>query len=209
MFFMTSPYYPGDFVIAGDGYLGIVRLRLSEKIRATLPEIEKEYFHSVAELALLPRGGPVACELWLYSRYGTLRFFRVMETGLEELDRSSILFREKKPEVTGKGAAGPGNPGLSGPAGVAGPGSPVAAPVNDVAGDPTGRIHRWLAKRNAAIKAGGCTNFLDPRVLDLLSGAEKPGPGTKPSAGKTPAGSPETPSPGGGKSSPTGNEGGT
>ncbi|MCK9630636.1 MAG: hypothetical protein M0R30_03240 [Methanoregula sp.] len=209
MFFMASPYYPGDFIIAGDGYLGIVRLRLSEKIRSTLPEIQKEYSRSVAELASLPRGGPVCCELWLYSRYGRLRFFRVTEAGLEELDRSRIVSMGKKPDVTGREDPGPGDPRPSCPAGGVDPGTPVAAQAGAGDADPSGRIRRWLAKRNAAIQAGGGTNVLDPVILELLSGAEKPGPGTKRSARKKPAGSPETPSPAGGTSSPTVNEGDT
>jgi hypothetical protein len=91
MFFMASPYYPGDFMIVGEGYLGIIRLRLSEKIRATIAGIQTDFSRSIAELASLPRGGPVCYELWIYSRYGRLRFFNVSETGLNELDRSAII----------------------------------------------------------------------------------------------------------------------
>ena len=188
IFFMASPYYPGDFMIAGNGYLGIIRLRLSEKIRATLPEIQKDYSRSVVELASLPRGGPVCYELWLYSRYGRLRFFRITETGLEELDRSSIVFMGRKPEVTGREDAGAGGPRPSCPAGRVDSGTPVAAPAGAGNADPSGRIRRWLAKRNAAIRAGGGTNVLDPVILELLSGAGEPDAGTKrSSAGKKPA----------------------
>jgi len=168
MFFMTSPCYPGEFVIAGDGYLGIVRLRLSEKIRATLPEIQEEYSRSVTELASFPRGGPVAYELWLYSRYGGLRFFRITETGLEEIDRSRIVSLGKKPEIAARGGAGPGDSRSSGTASGIDPGSPVVAPAGAVEGDPTGRIRRWLAKRNAAIRAAGRMNVPDPVIPELL-----------------------------------------
>jgi hypothetical protein len=188
MFFMTSPYYAADFVIAGDGYLGIIRLRLSEKIRATLPEIQRNYSGSVAELASLPRGGPVCYELWLYSRYGKLRFFHITETGLEELDRSSIVSRRMKPGITGREGAGSGDPRQSIPAGGADPGTPVAAQTGAGNADPSGRIRRWLAKRNAAIHAGGGTSVLDPVILELLLGAGGPDAGTKRSAGKKPAG---------------------
>jgi hypothetical protein len=94
MFFMASPYYPADFTIAGKGYLGIIRLRLSENIRATLAKIQTDFSRPIAELASLPRGGPVCYELWIYSRYGRLRFFRITATDIEEIDRSALISRK-------------------------------------------------------------------------------------------------------------------
>ena len=168
MLFVASAYYPCDFMIAGDGYLGIIRVRLSEKIRAEIDEIQRTYSHSIADLAPVPRGGPVSCELWLYSRYGTLRFFRITGDGIEEIDRSSILCKRKSAGDPGTGSS-PGS-------GTATPDPVPLAPAGKVPGTaaPNGPIIRWLKKRNAMILAAGGTNVLDPYILDLLTGTKKP-----------------------------------
>jgi hypothetical protein len=168
MLFLPSPACPVDFMIAAPGYLGLIRLRLTEKKNATIAEIAKEYSRQIAELSALPRGGPVAYELWLYTRHGGLRFFSVTATGIIEIDRS-LLLSQLMPEGSARCESVTSIP--------AGPNVPVSSPnpapaAETVASgsDPYRKFRRWLAKRNGALRATGKTTVLDPEVLALLNG---------------------------------------
>jgi hypothetical protein len=149
MHFRSSPAYVGEFLFYGNGQLVLVSLRLARRLfRGTLAGISAEYADAIAGLCTLPCGGPVSRELWLYSRYGALRFFRVGEGGsLEEIDRDGVPFVDGKPVVASQPATGDA-------------GSPSTYPVCSVpAGsgsiDPRSPIIRWLAKMNAMKKPGG------------------------------------------------------
>jgi hypothetical protein len=178
MLFLPSPACPVDFMIAAPGYLGLIRLRLTEKKNATLAEIAKEYSRQIAELSALPRGGPVSYELWLYTRHGGLRFFSVTATGIIEIDRSLSQLR---PEGSFKG-----EPSVSIPASQNSsvPSSSAAPAADNATGgsDPYRKFRRWLAKRNGALRATGKTTVLDPEVLALLNGPRAMFAATKPGA---------------------------
>ena len=139
MLFLSSPHYPVDFVIQGPGYLGLVGLRRSHKIRATLAEIDHQFARVIAGIRTCPSGGPVSRELWLYSRYGALRFIRVTETGIEEIDRQVILCRQDVPAEAAESTAVPVNP----------TGPEQAASLD---GDEDKKLLRWLAKRCPEIR---------------------------------------------------------
>ena len=145
MRFLPCPWYAGDFLIVGTGCLAIVSIRLASRFRATVAEIQVEYSVPVTGLLIVPGGGPVSRELWLYSRKGALRYFQVGEAGLTEIDHHGDIPVEGKPATTL-------------------PKSPVepvprvtVTPAEIISGtaDPRGPILRWLAKRNAARKAEG------------------------------------------------------
>ena len=105
---MSSPAYVSDFLFYGNGLLVLVCLRLARRLfRATLAEISAEYADAIAGLCTVPCGGPVSRELWLYSRHGALRFFRVGENGsLEEIDRDGVPFVDGKPVGTMRAGSG-------------------------------------------------------------------------------------------------------
>ena len=67
------------------------------RLHATIAEITIEYAAAVHGLCTIPFGGPVSRELWLYTRHGTLRFFRVTEAGLVEIDSFGFPFVNGKP----------------------------------------------------------------------------------------------------------------
>ena len=143
MRFRSSPAYVSEFLFYGNGLIVLVSLRLARRLfHATLNEISAEYADAIAGLCTIPSGGPVSRELWLYSRYGALRFFRVGPDGsLEEIDRDGVPFVDGKPVIASPPALG--NAGAPAPA----PGCSVSAgPGDAVPGSP---IIRWLAKRNA------------------------------------------------------------
>lgn len=135
----------GEFLIAGNGHFDLVGIRFARRIRASLHEIEKEFAEAIADLRLAPRTGPVSCELWLYSRYGTLRHFRVNDNAIAEVDLFGLpLARAKPAAVT--------NPVGKNPAG----NDPVPVPEIPAAVPFDSRSHsiRYLVKWNAARRAG-------------------------------------------------------
>jgi hypothetical protein len=182
MQFRPSPAYVSSFMFYGNGLLVLVSLRLARKLfHATLNEISAEYADAIAGLCTIPCGGPVCRELWLYSRYGALRFFRVgADDSLEEIDRDGVPFVDGKP--VGASPPAPGDAGSPAPA----PGGSVPAtgvPAGSGGADPPDHILRWLAKRNAMKKSvadgAGTTNSAEPgKIPD--AGSRGPAPGTLP-----------------------------
>ncbi len=81
MVFRHSVRNLADFVIVRNGTVIFVRFRRTLCPRGSPEEIGHELRDIVASLRRIPVGR----ELWTYSRYGKLRFFRVDETCLVEL----------------------------------------------------------------------------------------------------------------------------
>jgi hypothetical protein len=79
-----------DLVIRTAAYVVFVKTRRTEKITATIQEIEHTYHNLIAELRLFPVSAQILPELWIYSKHGTYRFFRVGEAGLAEVDRDGM-----------------------------------------------------------------------------------------------------------------------
>jgi hypothetical protein len=73
-----------DILIAGSGLLAIVRLRKASRLHGPVADIMAAYQDVIDDLRLYPAGGPVTRELWLFSRYGVLRYFRVEDSGIIE-----------------------------------------------------------------------------------------------------------------------------
>ena len=191
MHFRSSPAYVSEFLFYGNGLLVLVGLRLARRLfHATLAGISAEYADTIAGLCTLPCGGPVSRELWLYSRHGALRFFRVgADGGLEEIDRDGVPFVDGKPVGVRVPAAG--KAGSPGPAPVAG------VPAGSGSTDPGSRIIRWLKKRNAMKKSGtdaaGTTGAVNPGkipdagIRGAAPGMRMPGDAPVPSPDSTPA----------------------
>jgi hypothetical protein len=77
-----------DFVIHAPEYTAIVLVLPSRRLHGTLAEMEAQAGEAVARLRLVPAGLCRSRELWACSQYGRLRFFRVLDNGLHELDRN-------------------------------------------------------------------------------------------------------------------------
>jgi len=153
MLFRQSPWYSCDFTINGNGIFAVVRLRMATRFRATIEEITRDYPDDIASLAAIPGGGPLSRELWFYSRYRTLRFFRLGDAGLIEIDCYGMAFVNGKPVIT---VAMPGIPVRpdslhAGPApGLPTPGLPGSSgPHGSASGTPRNPVIRWLTKKNA------------------------------------------------------------
>jgi hypothetical protein len=104
MRFRSSPTYVSNFLIYGNGLLVLVSLRLAWRLfRAILAEINADYADANRRALHGPlRGAGVPRALWLYSRHGALRFFRVGADGvLKEIDRDGVPFVDGKPADSG------------------------------------------------------------------------------------------------------------
>ena len=174
MVFIPSRLNLGELLITGNGLFVIVRVRLSRKLSASLAEIEEEFAEAITGLRLIPRNSTVSCELWLYSRYGTLRHFRIGDAGLVEVDAHGTPLDQVKPGVTL-----PGGNEVPAPNAVTGPGT--SAPGNP---DTRGHILRWLAKWNAARMAGQGADATGSSELKKILDAGGPGTKTKRASGK-------------------------
>jgi hypothetical protein len=79
-----------DFFIRTAACVVFVKTRRTDKIIATIKEIEHAYQDLIAELRLFPASAQILLELWIYSKHGTYRFFRIGETGLAEVGRDGM-----------------------------------------------------------------------------------------------------------------------
>lgn len=170
MVFVPSLINIGEFLITGNGWFVLVGVRFARKIRAAVRDIEAEFAEIITQLRLVPRTGPVSCELWLYSRYDTLRHFRIEDAGLVELDLLGIPF--------GRGAVTTMMPAAIAREGTGQSGAAVTGPVPSGAREKTSPILRWLAKRNAARSGEKSPETSGGDGLKKILDAG--GPGTKP-----------------------------
>jgi hypothetical protein len=181
MIFMATLLNLADLLITGNGLFVLVRVQLARRIRAGIGEIETEFADAIAGLRLVPRTGPVSCELWLYSRHGTLRHFRVEDSRIVEIDCFGTQPCPVKPvakpgvpaDVTGA------EPGPAPAGAVAGPGAAVL--------DPKSPIYRWLKKWNAAQKAGETVGSAGSSELKKILDSVKPEGPAKQKTRKKPA----------------------
>lgn len=161
MLFQPSQDHICDFTIAGNGILALVRLMMATRLHASIAEITRDFSDAVNGLGAIPIGGPVSREFWLYSRYGILRFFRLVETGLIEIDGYGFPFVNGRPVITlsapsivNPAPACPGDlvPGLSSL-------SSSLPIVNGAPGpgplDSRSPIIRWLRKKKTGSKPVG------------------------------------------------------
>jgi hypothetical protein len=180
MVFMAALLNLAEFLITGNGLFVLVRVRLARRIRTGIAEIEAEFADAIAGLRLVPRTGPVSCELWLYSRHGTLRHFRIEDTGIVEIDCYGAPLGQVKP-VTGPAFTPDKTGTVPGPASAGTVRGPAASVI-----DPKSPIYRWLVKWNAAQKAGDAAGSIGSSELRKILDAGKPGGVAKQSAGKKP-----------------------
>jgi hypothetical protein len=79
-----------DFTIVGTNPIAFVRVKYLTRIFASFENIEAEFRHDVLLLRLIAQTTAVSCELWLRSKHGTWRFFRVTGNGITELGHNGM-----------------------------------------------------------------------------------------------------------------------
>ncbi|NMB78666.1 MAG: hypothetical protein GYA23_06175 [Methanomicrobiales archaeon] len=78
---------PAVLVITGNSRVTFVRIRRIESIRRSPAEIEAEDREAIALLRTIPGNNTISRELWVYSKFGTWRFFSVEDGWLLEIHR--------------------------------------------------------------------------------------------------------------------------
>jgi hypothetical protein len=89
------PDYLYDFTISYSGCVAFVCVRPISRILALPGEIIAEFRHEIHDLRLIAAGDGISRELWIRSKHGSWRFFRVTDDGIVELDRNGNLMGEK------------------------------------------------------------------------------------------------------------------
>jgi len=77
-----------DFVICEPVQSAFVRVRPARHLHCPVPEIQDRFAEPIGRLRLVPDAAGRSRELWVVGQYGTIRFFRIGNTGLTEIDRT-------------------------------------------------------------------------------------------------------------------------
>jgi hypothetical protein len=97
---------PAMFVVVADGKVYFIYIRRSYPFRVTPAEMEAENHGVLATIRTLPSSTDIIREFWPYSKYGTLRFFRVEDSWLLEIGRDGQPLAEKDKPGPGTAAGG-------------------------------------------------------------------------------------------------------
>jgi len=100
---------PAMFVVVADGKVYFIYIKRADPFRVTPAEMEAENRDVLAMVRSLPHSADIIREFWPYSKYGSLRFFRVEDDWLLEIGSDGKPLAEKvaKPRVVksdGKGS---------------------------------------------------------------------------------------------------------
>jgi len=90
MKFYSGPESVCNLMIRTSVHLIFVRVKRVVRILCTLKEIEEEHRDLIVQLRSFPVSGLIIRELWIYSKHGTYRYFRVGDAGIEEIDWNGI-----------------------------------------------------------------------------------------------------------------------
>jgi len=82
-----SPESLYDFMIICTIPVAFVRVKFAPRILLSLAEIAMEFREAIILLRAVTHDTPVSRELWLCSKHGTLRYFRIIADSLVELGR--------------------------------------------------------------------------------------------------------------------------
>jgi hypothetical protein len=85
MTFTPGPENFAHFLIRSPGTLTFVLIRYASRLHVTPEEIGSNYHEALVMLRSVPGSAVLVRELWLYSRYGGWRYFRIGDAGVEEV----------------------------------------------------------------------------------------------------------------------------
>jgi hypothetical protein len=83
-YFRKDRECPCDFEIVSSREVVFVRVKRTRCLHRPVPELEADCHEQVLRLRAVPVSPSVCRELWICSRRGTWRFFRITATGMEE-----------------------------------------------------------------------------------------------------------------------------
>ena len=90
-----------DFTITNTLPVAFIIVRFAPRVLAAQREIEAEFHTAILPLRSIASDGSVSRELWLRSKHGTWRFFRVTADGIVEIDRHGQVLADKEGSVSG------------------------------------------------------------------------------------------------------------
>ena len=76
-----------DFTIVCAVPIAFVKVGFAPRILAAISLIAEDFREDIRELRLITKDAAISLELWLRSKHGTWRFFRVTGDGIMELGR--------------------------------------------------------------------------------------------------------------------------
>jgi hypothetical protein len=96
-----------DMMIRTSVHLVFVRVKRVCRIRCTKEEIGAELQEWIILLRSFPVSESILCELWVYTKQNSWRYFRVGSSGLVEIGRDGTPIRlpEKGPAIPGRAVA--------------------------------------------------------------------------------------------------------
>lgn len=99
MRFVRDPECRCDFLIKHDDKLILVNVRKALQLSHTLVEMEREFSEPIMWLRSFPSSPHIIRELWIYSRRGFWRFFRIEQGGIEEICQDGTQMKNSFFEV--------------------------------------------------------------------------------------------------------------
>ena len=78
------------FTIVSPGLVAFVRVKFIPRILAGTGDILADFRDAIQRLRAIVQAGVISRELWLRSKHGTWRFFRVTKEGIVELDKDGV-----------------------------------------------------------------------------------------------------------------------
>jgi hypothetical protein len=157
MLYSRSPANPFQFMINSSGGAALVCVRRVRRIHGAPNEIAIQQAEALAGISSTPAPTGISRELWLWSTYGTLRFFRIDASVLAEIDRLGRVVASTRPGTipAGKKRKGKRTTGMSIGADQGKPGSQVLPEIPSAGGSGT------------AIPAAG-TGHADAKESDVI-----------------------------------------
>lgn len=109
MTFHAGPENFAHLLIRSPGTITFVLIRYASRLSGTPDEIAAMYQEALILLRSAPGSGPLVRELWLYSRYGGWRYFRIEDAGITEVSGNGEAVapvpekkkKKKKSEIAG------------------------------------------------------------------------------------------------------------
>ncbi len=96
-----------DLMVRTATHIIFIKARRMDRITATIAEIEHECRSLIGDLRMVPASAQILLELWIYTKYGTYRFFRIGASGLTEIDRDGLPAPVPGQQADPKREAGP------------------------------------------------------------------------------------------------------
>jgi hypothetical protein len=76
-----------DFTIVSGVPVAFIRVKFAARILLSLAEVAADFKEAIEGLKTITHDAAISRELWLCSKHGTLRFFRIIADGIVELGR--------------------------------------------------------------------------------------------------------------------------